>query len=118
MFELDKKEMVIRYSAIGFVLGIVLTVIEYALLLYSRQIPFSFGAIAELHQSHPIVYIIDILALPGLFFGYFIGNWRYRQLDSLSEKIRQETDKNEEIKKFTHALIAGDLSTDVSLTHI
>ena len=117
MFELDKKEMVIRYSAIGFVLGIVLTVIEYALLLYSRQIPFSFGAIAELHQSYPIVYIIDFLALPGLFFGYFIGNWRYRQLDTLSEKIRQETDKNEEIKKFTHALIAGDLSTDVSLTH-
>ena len=118
MFEQDKKEMVIRYSAIGFVLGIVLTVIEYALLLYSREIPFSFSAIALLHHTHAAVYLIDFLAIPGLFFGALIGNWRHKQLDSLSEKIRQETGKNEEIKRFTHALIADDLNTDVSLTHI
>lgn len=118
MFELNKKEMVIRYSAIGFVLGIVLTIIEYALLLYSGKIPFSFSAIAELHQSHSVVYVIDFLALPGLFIGASIGNWRFKQLDTLSTRIRQETDKNEEIKKFTHALIAGNLNTDVSLTHI
>jgi len=118
MFELDKREMVIRYSAIGFVLGVVLTIIEYALLLYSGKIPFSFSAIAELHQSHSVVFIIDFLALPGLFFGASIGNWRFKQLDTLSTRIRQETDKNEEIKKFTHALIAGDLNTSVSLTHI
>ncbi len=37
MFELDKKEMVIRYSAIGFVLGIVLTIVEFTLLLYARR---------------------------------------------------------------------------------
>jgi len=118
MFELDKREMVIRYSAIGFVLGVVLTIIEYALLLYSGKIPFSFSAIAELHQSHSVVFIIDFLALPGLFFGASIGNWRFKQLDTLSTRIRHETDKNEEIKKFTHALIAGDLNTSVSLTHI
>ncbi|MCK5066069.1 MAG: PAS domain-containing protein [Bacteroidales bacterium] len=115
MFELDKKEMVIRYSAIGFVLGIVLTVVEYALLLYSRETPFSFSAIALLHHTHAAVYLIDFLAIPGFLFGALIGNWRHKQLDSLSEKIRQETGKNEEIKRFTHALIAGDLNTDVSL---
>ena len=118
MFELDKKEMVIRYSAIGFVLGIVLTVVEYTLLLYSGKIPFSFSAIAQLHHTHAVLYLIDFLALPGLVFGAFIGNWRFKQMDSLSEKIRQVTDKNEEIKRFTHALIEGDLSADVSLTHI
>jgi PAS domain S-box-containing protein len=118
MLELDKKEMVIRYSAIGFVLGVVLTILEYALLLYSGESPFSFAAIAQLHQAHAAVYLIDVLALPGLFFGGLIGNWRFRQLDALSERIRQETGKNEEIKQFTHALIAGDLSSDVSLKHI
>ncbi|MCK4747034.1 MAG: GAF domain-containing protein, partial [Bacteroidales bacterium] len=118
MAVLNNKEMIIRYSAIGFVLGIVLTISEYALLLYSGKIPFSFHAIAQLHHTHAAVYLIDFLALPGLFVGAFIGNWRFKQLDILSEKIRRETDKNEEIKKFTHALIEGDLSTNVSLTHI
>jgi PAS domain S-box-containing protein len=118
MLELDKKEMVIRYSAIGFVLGIVLTVIEYVLLLYAGEIPFSFAAIAQLHQSLAAVYLLDILAIPGLFFGALIGNWRFKQLNALSGRIRQETGKNEEIKEFIHALIAGDLSSDVSLKHI
>jgi heme/copper-type cytochrome/quinol oxidase subunit 4 len=35
MLELDKMEMIIRYSAIGFVLGVALTILEYALLLYA-----------------------------------------------------------------------------------
>lgn len=118
MFKLDKKEMLIRYSAIGFVLGIVFTIIEYALLLYAGKIPFSFSAIAELHQNIPLVYVLDFMAVPGLFLGAAIGKWRFGQLDSLSSRIRQETGKNEEIKKFTHALIAGDLTTDISQTHI
>ncbi|MCD4711275.1 MAG: PAS domain S-box protein [Bacteroidales bacterium] len=115
MLELDKKEMIIRYSAIGFVLGVLLTITEYGLLLYARETPFSFRLIAQLHGDLPILYLLDFLAIPSLFFGVFIANWRYKQLDTLSEKIRQETDKNEEIKRFTHALIAGDLNSSVEL---
>jgi PAS domain S-box-containing protein len=118
MFELDKKEMVVRYGAIGFVLGIVFTVVEFALLLYLADTPFSFEAIAQLHQSFPFVYLMDFAAVPVLLGGAFVGNWRYKQLDTLSQRIRQETDKNEEIKKFTQALIEGDLNTELSLTHI
>ncbi len=118
MFELDKKEMVVRYGAIGFVLGIILSVVEYALILQLGDTPFSFNAIAQLHQSYTFFYVIDLLAIPGLFFGILIGSWRFSQQDTLSERIRQETDKNEEIKLFTHALIEGDLNTKVSLTHI
>ena len=51
MLELDKKEMIIRYSAIGFVLGAVLTIIEYIWLLYVRETPFSFRLIARLHSD-------------------------------------------------------------------
>jgi len=118
MLEPDKKEMLIRYSTIGFVLGVVITVMEYVLLLSAGDTPFSFAAVGQLHLTHPVVYILDILALPGLVFGAVIGHWRYKQLNALSGKIRQETGKNEEIKEFTHALIAGDLSGDVSLKHI
>jgi hypothetical protein len=62
--------------------------------------------------------MLDVLALPGLVSGALIGRWRYAQLHALSERIRQETGKNEEIKEFTHSLIAGDLNHEISLKHI
>jgi len=107
--------MVIRYSAIGFVLGVVLTIMEYSLLLYARETPFSFGLIARLHSDLPILYLFDLLAIPSLFFGALIASWRFKQLDTLSRRIGQETAKNEEIKQFTNALIAGDLKSNKEL---
>ncbi len=108
--------MIIRYSAIGFVLGAVLTITEYGLLLYAREIPFSFKVIAQAHGDFPILFLLDLLALPALFFGAWIAKWRFKQLDELSERIGQEIDKNEEIKSFIQSLIAGELHSSVELT--
>ena len=116
MLELDKREMIIRYSAIGFVLGTVLTILEYTLLLYARDTPFSLSVVAGLHKDLPVLYLLDLLPLPSLFLGAWIASRRFKQLDSLSRKIGQETAKNEEIKQFTNALIAGDLNSDVELS--
>ena len=110
--------MIIRYSAIGFVLGMVLTITQYALLLHVLETPFSFRAIAQLHGDLPILFLLDSLAFPALLFGAWIANWRFKQLHTLSEKIGQETDKNEEIKGFIHSLIAGELHNSVELTLI
>lgn len=108
--------MVVRYSAIGFVLGIVLTILEYSLILYTRETPFSFKLVALLHRDLPILYLFDFLAIPTLLFGLFVARWRFQQLNTLSERIEQETSKNEEIKQFTQGLIAGELNTSVELT--
>jgi len=108
--------MIIRYSAIGFVLGLVLMIFEYTLLLYFRDTAFSFRLILNLHDDLPILYMIDFLPVPSVIFGAWIASWRFKQMDTLNERIRQETDKNEEIRLFTHALIAGDLSHNVELT--
>jgi len=107
--------MIIRYSTIGFVLGVVLTILEYALLLYAREIPFSFSVIFRLHSELPMLYLLDLLAITSLFFGVGIARWRFSQLDILSRRIGQETAKNEEIKQFTNALIAGDLKSGKEL---
>ena len=109
MIELNKREMILRYSAIGFVLGTVLTITEYAMILYVRDSPFSFGQVAQLHADFPFLYMLDVLAVPGALFGLWIANWRYQQLNTLARRIGMETDKNEEIERFIHSLIAGEL---------
>ena len=108
--------MIIRYGAIGFVLGAVLTITEYGLLLYARETPFSFRIIAQAHGDFSFLFLLDLLALPAMFFGAWIATWRFKQLDELSGRIRQEIDKNEEIKRFIHSLIAGELHSSVELT--
>ena len=108
--------MIIRYSAIGFVLGMVLSILEYALLLYGRETPFSFRVFSQLHGELPVLYLLDLIAIPGMFFGALIARWRFNQLNTLSETIKKETEKNEEIKRFVHSLIAGDLHSSVELT--
>jgi PAS domain S-box-containing protein len=118
MLELNKKEMIIRYSAIGFVLGMVLTITQYALLLHVLETPFSFRALVQLHGDLPILFLLDPLAFPALLFGAWIANWRFKQLHTLSKRIGQETDKNVEIKGFIHSLIAGKLHSSVELTLI
>jgi PAS domain S-box-containing protein len=109
MQELDKKEMIIRYSTIGFVLGMVLTITEYALIFLALEKAFSFQVFAQLHGNLHILFLLDLIPVPASLFGAWIANWRFKQLFELSERIRKETDKNEEIKNFTQSLIAGDL---------
>jgi len=108
--------MIIRYSAIGFVLGMVLTITEYALLLRTLGTPFSFNTVTLLHGELPFLFLVDLIALPALIFGAWVAAWRFSQMNKLSERIRQETEKNEEIKKFIHALIAGELHSSTELT--
>jgi hypothetical protein len=117
MEELDKKEMVIRYGAIGFVLGILLTVTVNLMLLHALELSFSFRAIAAMHQQLWFLFVIDILFVPGFLIGIVMGRWWYRQLNILSTRVQQETAKNREIKSFTQDLIAGDLNTSFSFTH-
>jgi len=109
--------MVIRYGAIGFALGILLLVSIYFMLLHALGLDFSFKAVALLHNDLWYLYLMDILPLPGLVLGIVMGNWRFKQMNILSSRILQGTMINSEIKRFTHALIAGDLNTSISFTH-
>jgi len=108
--------MVIRYSAIGFVLGIMLSVLIYILLLYGMETPFSFSGIGQIHKDVWFLYLIDVLAIPASLAGLVIGRWRFEQLDLLSSKIRQEAEMNIEIKRFTQTIIAGDINSSATVT--
>ncbi len=47
MVELDKREMIIRYSTIGLVLGFAVLLSIYALLFQSIEEPFSFHGLRQ-----------------------------------------------------------------------
>ncbi len=117
MVELDKKEMVIRYSAIGFVLGSLVAVIIYLMLFNALEIDFTFGEISLLHHKFWSLYLIDTLPIPGIITGIILGLWRYSQMNILYARVQQETEINSEIKLFTHTLIAGNLSSSISFKH-
>ena len=88
MQELDKKEMMIRYSTIGFVLGAALTITNYSLLFLALETPFSFRVFAQMHGNLNILFLLDLIPVPASLFGAWIANWRFNQLHELSGRIR------------------------------
>lgn len=109
--------MVIRYSTIGFVLGILLGATIYLMLLNALEIELELREISRLHQKLWSLYIVDILPISGIALGIISGLWRYNQMNILWARVQQETEINKEIKRFTHTLIAGDLNTSISFEH-
>ena len=74
----------------------------------------SFGALGELHLQLRFLYFLDVFPLVSIVLGILLGHWRFRQMASLTEKIQNESEINAEIRRFTHALIAGDLNTSIT----
>ncbi len=111
MGELNKREMIIRYGALGLSLGFAILLSIYLILFISFEESFSFQVMGSLHRRLWFLYIYDIFPLAGTLIGALVGNWRFRQMDAFAAKVQNETDKNQEIRRFTHALIAGDLNT-------
>jgi PAS domain S-box-containing protein len=118
MEELNKKEMIIRYSAVGFALGILVIMLIYMMLFHMLDLSFTFHALGELHRLHGFLLLVDIFPLIALFLGITLGNWRFGQMDELATKVRNETEKNSEIRRFIYALIAGELNTSFSFPDV
>ena len=111
MGEQNKTEMIIRYCAIGFALAGVVIILIYLMLFHALGKPFSLDTLVLFHREMPYLFTVDVLPLLAIPLGALLGNWRFLQREALTSRIRSETEKNSEIRKFTHSLIAGDLNT-------
>ncbi|HER07864.1 MAG TPA: PAS domain S-box protein [Bacteroides sp.] len=113
---LNRKEMTIRYGTIGFVLGVLLTVMIHLMLIRAVGSDFTFRELGILHQKLWFLYLVDLLPLPGILLGSMAGTRRYQQMNDLALRVEQESEKKEEIKRFTRSLIAGDLSASIDFS--
>ena len=111
MGEQNKTEMIIRYCAIGFALAAVVILFIYLMLFNALDKSFSLSTLDSFHQEMWFLYLVDALPLLAIPLGALLGNWRFTQMEALTARVRNETEKNNEIRRFTHSLIAGDLNT-------
>ena len=103
--------MIIRYGAIGLGAGSIILLLCTLLLFTTHDLAFSFTFLRTLHRDTPLLFLADLLPLLGIMAGVLSANYRFRQLKRLRDHIGDEREKNQEIRRFTHALIAGDLNT-------
>jgi PAS domain S-box-containing protein len=118
MGEVNRKEMVIRYSAIGFALGCVMATFFYLVLFQLLEIPFTFHRLAGLHSENWFLLFNDLVPLIALLIGALLGNWRFRKMDELSSVVSSQRERTAEISRFIHSLIDGDLFTKFSFSEI
>ncbi|HDS08392.1 MAG TPA: PAS domain S-box protein [Bacteroides sp.] len=109
----DRKEKIIRYGATGLVLGGLLAVMVLLMLLQVLESEFTFRELASLHRRHRFLYLVDLLPFFGIIVGYLAGLQRYRHLNELVLRLHRESERKDEIRRFTRSLIAGDLNTSI-----
>jgi hypothetical protein len=115
MGELNKREMIIRYGALGLTLGFAILLGIYVLLFQIIDEPFSFQVLGSLHARLGFLFLCDSLPFLATLVGALLGRWRFRQISSFTLRVQSQTEKNQEMKRFTQSLIAGDLNA--SFTH-
>ncbi len=81
--------MIIRYSAIGFALGLVVILLIYMMLVQALGEGFSFQRLGILHKSLWFLYFLDLFPLVSILLGALVGNWRFKQMDQLTAKVQE-----------------------------
>ena len=97
MGELNKREMIIRYGALGLTLGCVILLSIYVLLFQSVEEHFEFRVMGSLHRPIWFLFIYDSIPLVSASVGALLGNWRFRQMNAYAIQVQSETEMNQEI---------------------
>lgn len=108
----------IEYKAIyfltGLLAGLLLLILVYFLIYSISERLLIADFLLWLHREFPLIYIIDLLPVPGAFIGYRIALSKIRFLQQLGQRSKDEANRAEYIRKAIHDLTIGNLNTSIS----
>jgi len=105
-----KQRKILSYALYGFFLGLFFPIAATAAELINLNLRFSWSALREIHQFHPVMLIIDVIpvALAASFALIGIQSARFLETSSqLDEQLNTQASTIENEQYFLEALIAS-----------
>ena len=115
MIERVNKDLIIRYTIYGFLIGLFFPALSLLVMAGIGSISFTLHDFIKLHHLFPAQILLDVLPLIGGVTGFFTGRMISRlQLENL--KIReQDLYKTKKIQEYIHHLIHNKLDEEIQL---
>jgi PAS domain S-box-containing protein len=79
-----KNRIVIRYAAVGFLLGFIFPIVGFLMEFYSRQLPYTLGSFISIQNTHPSFWIMELAPFVLAFIAGLVGKQQ-----SLSRTLHQ-----------------------------
>ena len=112
------KDLIIRFSTIGFFIGLLFLILSFIIPAIGGSISFTFNGFIRLHRLIPVQVLFDLLPFIGGITGFFIAG----KISGLQNKIRNIKDhdhsKTEKIRQYMSNLLNNKLDEDINIDDI
>ncbi len=102
----------LQFAIIGFLLGMVIIAIIYALALKNAGLIFTFSNILSLHKLGPLFYGIDAIPLMIMITAYFVGIITYKFALKFDSLQKQKESLSVNMMSFAENLATGNIDVD------
>lgn len=108
--DLNSKKIGIlaRYFAISFGIGAILLLVFWLIGLVLSDLSISVDGISKLHNSNPIIYLLDLLPLVLGTYSVTIGVKSYTKISALRSKIKRQSDTIKRTALFAEKIGKGE----------
>ncbi|MEZ5071701.1 MAG: PAS domain S-box protein [Bacteroidales bacterium] len=108
-----KRETLIQYGSLGFVTAGFLLLAYQLIMMNLLELPLGFEGIRSLHSRFPLHFALDLLPLLAMVTGFWLGSRRHAELRELSDRSAHQREVDNEIRRITQSLTAGELSVRI-----
>ena len=115
MTDRENKDLIIRYTAYGFLIGLFFPVLSFIIFAGIESISFTLKDFLRLHRLIPVQILLDVLPLIGGVIGYFTGR-KIAQLQSDILNIqKQDQYKTKKMQEYITHLINNKLDEEIQI---
>jgi PAS domain S-box-containing protein len=115
MSDRKNKDLIIRYTTYGFLIGLFFPVLSFIIFASIGSISFTLQDFVKLHRSFPVQILLDLLPFIGGIAGYFVGR-KISQIQFEIEEIQeQDLYKTKKMQEYINHLINNKLDEEVQI---
>lgn len=112
----NNKQIKINYLLFGTLIGILGLITTIYIIFSITDTPFQLTTYFKWHNNKPLLFILDIFPILGLFLGYYIGVNYTSQTEKLYKKLKTEAERSKGVLIFLNSLRKGKTDIELQLT--
>lgn len=109
---LSNKEIITRFVAGGFILGLIFPLGAMLAEMYIKSLPFSFEGLEDVHRQSRALWIVNSAPFVLAFIAWRLGRNFAKKTEVIQQNATEQVKKAEKILSFTEKMALGDIEAE------